>query len=800
MPPSKKDMKTKPKYNLRDKQKLKKKPVSSDSESNSESDDYDSYSTSEYETESTLTPPPSTKNKKGKKQVKLDEISDEDENNEEDEEDEDDDSFISNGDEDNDEIDRIELRKCLSSMFPSKYMMKKVKKDQEVVKKQNGKKSNDKKESKGIKEKDNTSKSKEREPKDKEPKSKDREPKDREPKEKETTTKPKHKKEGPSPKKKHAAPKVVVESSNDSEDDSDYTDATDDEGETGKKLNIVFNFGGNADEDDSDDYYTEDDDTEDDEECSSDAEKTFMKENYQEVVVPDDPKQGSQHKDVNETKTSHKPKNQVDEQVETTTADPVPEEETTNIEDEYIELLDLKKQLTEKLKKKPNSKILRNAVEECKHDISELIKTARVKNTKHYRKLIRGKSNGIDEMDYFKKKLSNKEQLTIMKDLKEINSHIYVEKPYRLSILQSTMPAKLKAIAMQKLNVLKSMDPGDSEYHKIKNWVDTFMKIPFGVHKNLSVSMADGLDVCDNFLKNAMTTLDQCVFGLEDAKMQIMQMMGQWITNPNALGTAIAIKGPPGTGKTSLVKDGISKILGREFAFIALGGAGDGSFLEGHSYAYEGSSWGRIVQILIESKCMNPVIYFDELDKISDTPRGQEIIGILTHLTDTTQNCQFHDKYFTELEFDLSKCLFIFSYNDENLVNPILKDRMYRIQTKGYESKEKIVIANNYLLPKIREQVNFNLGDIIIPNDTIQYIVSSLHLTKGEDGVRNLKRCLEIIHTKLNLFRLVKPDNTIFSKQLDIQVSFPFTVERKHVDIFIKNDEKQNQSLLAMYV
>ena len=187
-----------------------------------------------------------------------------------------------------------------------------------------------------------------------------------------------------------------------------------------------------------------------------------------------------------------------------------------------------------------------------------------------------------------------------------------------------------------------------------------------------------------------------------------------------------------GTGKTTLVKDGISKILGREFAFIALGGTGDSSFLEGHSYTYEGSTWGKIAQILMDSKSMNPVIYFDELDKVSDTPKGEEIIGILTHLTDTSQNSQFHDKYFSEVDFDLSKCLFIFSYNDESKVNPILKDRMYCIQTKGYESKEKITIAKNYLLPKIREQVNFKEDDIIIPDETLSYIISSEFLTKKE--------------------------------------------------------------------
>jgi ATP-dependent Lon protease len=387
-----------------------------------------------------------------------------------------------------------------------------------------------------------------------------------------------------------------------------------------------------------------------------------------------------------------------------------------------------------------------------------------------------------------------------MQDLKEINKHINIEKPYRLALLDSKMPAKFKATAMQKLNVLKSMEPGDPEYYKIKNWVDTFMKIPFGNYTTLDVKLSDGIDVCHKYMENAKNVLDKCTYGLNDAKLQIMQMVGQWISNPSSMGTAIAIKGPMGTGKTTLVKEGISKILGREFAFIALGGTGDSSFLEGHSYTYEGSSWGKIVQILIDSKCMNPVIYFDELDKISDTPRGEEIVGILTHLTDTTQNSQFHDKYFSEVDFDLSKCLFIFSYNDESKVNPILRDRMYRIQTKGYDTKEKIVIARNHLLPKIREQVNFTESEVIIPDEVIEYIVSNQGMTKEEAGVRNLKRCLEIIYTKLNLFRLITPDSKLFSKDIDIAVQFPMTITKKHVDVLVKSDGNISQSMLAMYV
>jgi ATP-dependent Lon protease len=195
---------------------------------------------------------------------------------------------------------------------------------------------------------------------------------------------------------------------------------------------------------------------------------------------------------------------------------------------------------------------------------------------------------------------------------------------------------------------------------------------------------------------------------------------------------------------------------------------------------------------------MNPVIYFDELDKISETPKGEEITGILTHLTDSTQNSQFHDKYFAEIDFDLSKCLFIFSYNDESKVNPILKDRMYRIQTKGYNLKQKTIISNNYLLPKIREQVLFTNEDIIIPDETLHYIIDNF--CNKEEGVRNLKRCLEIVYTKLNLYRLMKPGTNLFEQDMSIKVEFPFQVTKSMVDKLIKIGKEENMSYKALYI
>ena len=593
------------------------------------------------------------------------------------------------------------------------------------------------------------------------------------------------------------------EDDSDEDDDEDDDDESDEEDEKsgsssskkkkGKKnaINIILSMG--AEEEEYNDYFgyedEEEDDEDEDEECDTDDEETFMKEKYEKIEQPDGNDSDSKDKSDTENKKKKKDKKVKEEEVSV----------DVDVESEYIELLELKKDLTKKLHKNPKSKILKRAIAECSTDIRKLVKDARKNNTKEYKKLIHSDSDRPNEMEFFKTKMSNAEQRKIMAQLKEVNQHMGIDKPYRLALLESSIPSKLKASAMQKINMLRSMDSCDPEYFKIKNWVDNFMRIPFCKYNSLSVSMADGIDKCHEFMSNAKDILDKCVYGLDDAKLQILQMVGQWISNPEAMGTAIAIKGPPGTGKTTLVKDGISKILGREFVFIPLGGASDASYLEGHSYTYEGSTWGKIAQSLMDCKSMNPVFYFDELDKLSETPKGEEIAGILTHMTDTSQNSQFQDKYFSEVDFDLSKCLFIFSYNDESKVNPILRDRMYRIMTQGYDAKEKIVIARQYMLPKIREQVNFKPEEIVIPDETIKYIVGAKHLTQEEAGVRNMKRCLEIIYTKINLFRLMKPDENLFSKDIRMEVKFPMTVTNKEVDVLIKNEEKQSQSLLAMY-
>jgi ATP-dependent Lon protease len=617
--------------------------------------------------------------------------------------------------------------------------------------------------------------------------------------------------------KKKSIKKKIVESedeeedsvSSDSEDEDEYEEDDDEVSPKSGKFNIIFTIGGKGEDDDEDefdeedwetcsdsDYETENEDdpiSSESEEDDEDDEDDDEEEEEEEVKK----KNIRSKKNTVSKKKKIVPPNEKDAELINKLKDVLTPNSEVGSDEEIIKVL---KDLQSRNK---SNDLINECLRVCQEKITnnkqkqeKKIKKEKERNGRIFKRILRDK-NTMNDFEFYDK-LETIQQKKIIKELKEINKITRIEKPYRLTLLESDIPVIFKAAAMKKISSLRYMEPGSGEFYKIKNWVDTFMRIPFSEYKTLPITITDGVEKCHEFMASAQKTLDEAVYGLNDAKMQIMQMLGQLVTNPQAIGSAIAIHGPPGTGKTSLVKEGISKILNRPFAFIALGGATDSSFLEGHSYTYEGSTWGKILQILIDSKCMNPVIYFDELDKISDTPKGEEIAGILTHLTDTSQNTQFHDKYFAEIDFDLSKCLFIFSYNDESKVNPILKDRMYRIQTKGYNQKQKTSIANNYLLPRIQDQVKFTNEEIIIPDQTLHYIIE--HHCLKEDGVRNLKRCLEIIYTKLNLYRLMRPDSNLFEEEMALKVTFPFTVTKDIVDKLIKKTDGLNPSFYHLYI
>lgn len=258
------------------------------------------------------------------------------------------------------------------------------------------------------------------------------------------------------------------------------------------------------------------------------------------------------------------------------------------------------------------------------------------------------------------------------------------------------------------------------------------------------------------YIENVRATMDSAVHGHTSAKRQIERIIGQWITGESS-GYCFGFEGPPGVGKTSLAKYGLAKCLvnengeSRPFAFIAMGGSSNGSTLEGHNYTYVGSTWGKIVDILMDKKCMNPIIFIDELDKISNTDHGREIVGILTHLIDSTQNDCFQDKYFSGIDLDLSKALFIFSYNNPEAVDRILLDRIHRIKFKHMTLDEKLTICSDYLLPEMYKKMGLSENVIRFSEENLKYIIERYTC---EPGVRKLKELLFEIVGEMNIHHI----------------------------------------------
>ena len=282
----------------------------------------------------------------------------------------------------------------------------------------------------------------------------------------------------------------------------------------------------------------------------------------------------------------------------------------------------------------------------------------------------------------------------------------------------------------------------------------------------------------NSYIKDVSTILDNAVHGHTKAKRQIERIIGQWM-NGDKSGYCFGFEGPPGVGKTSLAKKGIANCLKdhegvtRPFSFIAVGGPSNGRTLDGHNYTYVGSTWGRIVDILMEKKCMNPIIFIDELDKVSKTENGKEIIGILTHLIDQTQNEGFQDKYFNGIDIDMSKALFIFSYNDVSAIDRILLDRIHRIKFDHLTLFDKLEITNKYILPELYEKIGLN--DIIqLDNDVIKFIIENY---TNESGVRKLKEILFEVISEINL-EILNHENG-----------------EKNIPIIISKDEIKNKYL-----
>jgi len=295
---------------------------------------------------------------------------------------------------------------------------------------------------------------------------------------------------------------------------------------------------------------------------------------------------------------------------------------------------------------------------------------------------------------------------------------------------------KLSKEAKEKCEIevakLEKIGNFSSEYGVVKNYLDTIISLPWKKYSKTN-----------NDLEKSLKILDKNHYSLEKIKERILEFLAVQIKTKSLKGPIICFVGPPGVGKTSLAKS-CADAVGRKYVKVSLGGVRDESEIRGHRRTYIGSMPGKIIQSLKKVKCDNPLMLLDEIDKMSSDFRGDPAAAMLEVL-DPEQNKSFNDHYL-EVEYDLSKIMFIATANDISHIPIPLRDRMEIIHLSGYSESEKLSIAINHLILKIRKDNGLNVKEFKISNDAILKVIREYTF---EAGVRNLEREISKIARKI---------------------------------------------------
>ena len=363
------------------------------------------------------------------------------------------------------------------------------------------------------------------------------------------------------------------------------------------------------------------------------------------------------------------------------------------------------------------------------------------------------------------------------------------------SIIDSKLERDTKQLLIAKYNATLTSDA--EERTKNMLWIQAVLKIPFATQ---DFWMTHG-DYSANII-SAKCQLDQQIYGMEKAKIRVLELFTSMITNPTYSRKCIALVGSPGIGK-SLFSQTVAKVMKFPCEQISLGGMNDSACLLGHHATYVSAKSGAVVNAVTKMGCTNGVIIFDEFDKLQSEGRGYEVIASLLHVLDYTQNSNFRDNYIHEVPIDLSNIMFVLTLNDIACVDKILLDRIHVIRMEDYTMSDKIDIGIKYIFPRLIQRIGIAEDSIICPPHCMTQIIAK---TSDEKGVRNLERNIQIIIERLNVIDTINRSTHNVShtikniyKYYIPAITFPVVLTDNIIDVLIF-EHTPREAYQSMYV